>query len=527
MQRELYRWSFGQALAVRAALAALATLAAPAAAWADPVSEGEPAAPGPGPGEEEERVIPRLGLDIGEPNVKSAPPATAFGVAPATSKDSVLDFHGYLLLPLNAGLMRRENPPPGQDETIFHTPPLIPQDYRRFQYTAVVPSPWIQLNLDYGNSRVAGTVILAASAATEAEAFYDPVKQLGVSNAFVTLNLSDKVGIPFAVRGGAMELRYGAMGAFDAGRYATPLIARVNAIGEQITASYTKGRATFAFEEGLGGQLARAPTGFPSAGWNDFADPNVGSSYVAHVHGGVSIAGRFQLGLHHIIAFSRDDQNVAGVLAKGHIEVFGADARLTWGRFGHFYLGAAHTWASNAGVVGGIIEILNSRGGPGLVAEYLGPNSGGNGGISTIGFQYDFSVARAMFGDRFHGRNPDLLLSLFGIGAKVTSDDPTADGVLKLKAGLQATYTLMSWFAVSGRFDHVRPDDDFNRRSFTVYTADLLFHTKWQSRDEFVLQYSHFVYGREVYVESGTPPMDNPSLTPDRDVLSLSVTFWW
>ena len=52
-------------------------------------------------------------------------------------------------------------------------------------------------------------------------------------------------------------------------------------------------------------------------------------------------------------------------------------------------------------------------------------------------------------------------------------------------------------------------------------------HTNWLSRDQFALQYSHFVYGREVYVASGFPAVDNPSLTPDNDVFSLSVTFWW
>src|SRR6185503_6113669 len=194
MRRELLRWSL------------LCALAAPAAAWAeaDDDSGGE------------DRQVPRLGLDIGEPGVRSAPPATAFGVAPATSKDSVLDFHGYLLMPLRMGLMTRENPPPGQDGTIFHTPPLVPQNYRRFQYTAVLPAPWIQLNVSYGNSTLAGTVIFAAAAATEAEAAYDPIRQLGVNDAFVTLNLSDKVGTPLQIRGGAMQHRYGAMGAFDA-----------------------------------------------------------------------------------------------------------------------------------------------------------------------------------------------------------------------------------------------------------------------------------------------------------------------
>jgi len=448
-------------------------------------------------------------------------------VDPTTSKDNVLDFHGYILMPLNMGLLRRSDPAAGQDGTVFHTPPLVPQDFRRFQFTGVLPTPWVQLDLTYGNSTVAGTVILAATAATEAEAFYDPIRQLGVNDAFVTMNLSDKVGIPLQLRGGAMKHRYGAMGAFDAGRYATPLIARVNAVGEVATAVVTRGRVTLVVEEGVGGQLGRSPTGLPSQGWNDFADPNVGASYVAHLHAGISVASRLQVSLHYLRAWSGDDQNLAGTLNAGHIDIFGADTRLTWGRLGHLYVGVAQTRATNAGAVGSVVEVLNARGGTGLVNEYLGVNSGGNGHLTTFGAQYDFSVARAMFGDKFRGRNPDVVFSLFTIGTKISSDDPANDGLLKLKGGAEVTYTAMSWLGVSGRVDHVRLDNELNRRAFTIYTARLLLHTNWRSRDQFSLQYSHFVYGREVQVESGFPPQDTPGLAPDRDVLSLSVSSWW
>ncbi len=193
--------------------------------------------------------------------------------------------------PCNLGLQERADPVTGQTGTVLHTPPLIPQDYRRFQYTGVVPSPWLQLNLTYGNSTLAGTVILASTAATEAEAFYDPVRQLGVSNAYVTLNLSKQVGTLFQIRGGAMQERYGSMGAFDSGRYATPLIARINSVGETATAGFKTGVATVVLEQGIGSQLGRMPTGMPSEGWNDFGDPNVGASYVGHFHGGLSLAG--------------------------------------------------------------------------------------------------------------------------------------------------------------------------------------------------------------------------------------------
>jgi hypothetical protein len=494
---------------------ALCTLAAPVPALAQSKDEAT------------DDQLPRLGLDPAEPSARSAPPATAFGVSPATSKDYVLDFHGYVLLPMRMGLHKREDPSPGRTGTVLHTPALVPQNYRRFQYTGVLPDPWIQLNLTYGNSTLAGTVIFGSTAATEAEAFYDPVRQLGISDAYVTLNLSERAGLPLQIRGGATHQRYGSMGAFDSGRYGTPLIARINSIGETATAALKTGPATVVLEQGIGSQLGRMPTGAPSAGWNDFSDPNVGSSYVGHFHAGLDVAGRFQLGLHYATAWSQDDQNAEAVLKRGHINVLGADARLTWGKYGHLYAGIAHTSTSNASVVSGIIEVLNARGGKGLVSEYLGPASGGNGGLTTFGFQYDLSVARAMFGDKYRGRNPDVLFSAFGIGTKVESDDANNDGILKLKGGAEVTYTMASWFGLSGRFDHVRLDNDFNRRSFTTYTGRLLLHTSWQSRDEFALQYSHFVYGREVFAEKGFPAMDDPSLNPDTEAFSLSATFWW
>lgn len=477
--------------------------------------------------ENKEKSLPRLGLDPAEPGVRSAPPATPFGIAPATSKEYVLDFHGYLLLPLRVGVQERQDPQTGSTDKVLHTPALIPQNYRRFQYTGVVPDPWVQLNLSYGNSTVAGTVIFASTAATEAEAMYDSVKQLGVSDAYITLNLSKQFGIPLQIRGGAMHNRYGAMGAFDGGRYGTPLIARVNSVGETATASFKLGKTSFLVEQGIGGQLGRMPSGMVSSGWNDFGDPNVGSSYVSHLHAGLDYSGLLQFGAHYVTAWSQDDQGPTGALNQGRISVIGADARLTAGRGGHLYAGFAQTMATNANFVSGIIEVLNSRGGNGLVSEYLGKNSGGDGALTTFGAQYDLSVARALFGDKYRGRNPDFLFSLFTLGTKVKSDDPDQDGVLKIKGGFEGTYNMMSWFGASGRFDHVRQDHDVNSRAFTVYTGRLLFHSDWMSRDEFALSYSHFVYGNQVYAASGYPAVDNPLLNPDKDVFSLSGTFWW
>ncbi|HJX64915.1 MAG TPA: hypothetical protein VJ860_13315 [Polyangia bacterium] len=486
--------------------------------------------------DKKDKNVPRLGLDPAEPGVRSAPPATPFGIDPATSKEYVFDFHGYMLLPMVLGVHDRGNTVPGESGTVLHTPALVPQDHTRFQFTCVVPTPWVQLNLSYGNSTVAGTVIIAATTAYEGEAVYDPVRQLGVSNAYITLNLKPQMGIPLQLRAGAMQNRYGSMGAFDSGRYATPLIARINAVGQTATAAFELGELALVFEEGFGGQLGRMPTGMSSEGWNDFGDPRVGSSYVLHFHGGIAWKGLLQLGLHYVTAWSQDDQGSTSTLKEGRISVFGADGRLTAGRYGHLYAGASYVKAVNSLYVSGIIEILNARGGEGLMNEYFGAasktgqppnNNDGDGALTIVGFQYDMSLSRLLYDEQYHGKNPDVFFSLFGIGAKVKSDDPAYDGVLKLKGGAEVTYTMASWVAFSGRADIVRQDNKFNRRSFDIYTARLLFHTGWLSRDEFSLQYSRFVYGREVYAESGYPPADDTSLNPDRHVLSLSATFWW
>jgi hypothetical protein len=483
--------------------------------------------------------IPRLGLAPGEPQVRSATPALPFGVNPALSREYVLDFHGYFLLPARLGLHRRTVMLDGQSGTVLHSPPLMAQDLRDFEYTGVVPGPWLQLNFVYGNSTVSATAILAGTSASDAAGFYNPVEQFGVSDAFLTLNLTKKLGFPIQVNVGAFTGRYGAMGTYDAGRYGTPLIARTNTIGETITAGLKVGDdLLLILEQGLGGQMARPPVGLVSEGWNDFASTDVGATFVNHVHLGVAHNRFGRLGLHYLTAWTQDDLTTGNLIPDGRITVLGADVSITAGNAGHLYIGASRTWATNAKAVSGAIEILNARGGPELIEHYLGKASNGNGGLSTIGAQYDLSLARLVFGKLYTGVSPDVLVSLFGVATKVRSNASkdarlpgdavgVGDGVLKLKGGAEVTYTFMSWAGVSERVDHVRLDNSRSAAAFTSFSSRVLFHTGWRSRDEIALQYSYFVYGSAVEVKSGYPPMLDPALNPDRHVFSLTGTFWW
>ena len=471
--------------------------------------------------------IPKLGLSPGEPQARSATPALPFGVRPAESKQLVLDFHGYLLLPAYLGVHQRESVGPGQSSTVLHSPPLMPQDLRSFEYTGALPAPWLQLNFLFGNSTVYATAILAGRTASDAAGYHNVVDQLGVSDAFVTANLTKTFGFPFQLNVGAFTGRYGAMGVWDSGRYGTPLIARTNTIGENIITGIKLGDFFLVLEQGLGGQLGRPPVSLVSQGWNDWADANVGATFVNQVHLGVAYAELARLGLHYLTAWTQDDVLPGGQLPDGRITVLGADLHVTAKRAGHLYLGGAWTKATNAGTVSGAIEILNARGGPELIEQYLGSNSNGNGSLTTFGAQYDLSVARLVFGDLYTGVSPDVLVSLFGVMTHITSHDPANDGVNKLKGGAEVTYLPFSWFGVSERLDHVRHHGDDSTQAFTIWSSRLLFHPGWRTRGEVALQYSHFVNGSEVYVKAGYPPHLDKSINPDKDVFSLTATYWW
>jgi hypothetical protein len=474
-----------------------------------------------------DKEIPRLGLSPGDPQVRSATPSVPFGIQPANSKENVLDFHGYLLLPAYLGVHERPTTSEGQSKTVLHSPPLMAQDLRSFEYTGALPSPWIQLNLLYGNSLVYATAILVGTSAMDAAGYDNPVDQIGVSDAFLTLNLTKIIGTPFQVNVGAFTGRYGAMGGHDAGRYGTPLIARTNTVGETITTGLKLGDFFIALEQGLGGQLSRAPSDVVAAGWNDFANGNTGSTFVNHAHIGVAYAKLLRLGLHYLTAWTQDDVGATGSLPDGRITVLGADLDVTAGRAGRLYLGGARTQATNAAPVSGAIEILNARGGQELIDQYLGPNSSGNGSLSSFGGQYDLSVTKAIYGDLYTGESPDVLLSLFTVGTYVKSNDTAYDGVFKFKGGAEATYLPLSWFGVSERFDHVRLHGNDSKQAFSIWSSRLLFHTGWKSRGELALQYSHFVYGSSVYVKAGYPPHLDPNINADKDVFSLTATYWW
>lgn len=471
---------------------------------------------------------PLLGLGVGVPEV-GAPPGSArvsFGEAPVSPGDWRFDFHGYLAVPLRMGINEREDPYATQYKTVFHAPPLVPDDRERFEHTGVMPQPWVQLNFSYGNSKVVGNVIIAAKTVSNASGYFNPPEHVGINDAFVTFKPG--LGMYLEIDVGGFSNRYGAMGEYDLGRYDTPLIARVGGVGETMRARIPViGELKFLAEHGVMGQFDRAQLGVESAGWNDFADPNVGSSFAHHGHLGLAQAGIGQFGLHYVHAFTRDDR-VAPELADGSIAVLAADVAGQFQEYGRLYLALAYTSASDARTVSPIIQVLNAPGGPGLMREYFGPASGGNGTLTTLGGQYDLSVGQLVRAPQpFSGYGPDVVLSLFGVFASVTSDDADFDGVGKLKYGSELTYSVLPWLAFGGRYDRVVADTDDDTRTFAVISPRIILRTDYNSQDQVTLQYSRWLYGSGVAVRAGYPKREDLAIRPDENTLSMNVNMWW
>ena len=473
-----------------------------------------------------------LGLSPGTPAVASLPGGIglAYGVKSADEKDFAFDFHGFLTMPLRLGLNTRAGVVTTQQHNnVIHAPPVVPDYPDSPDYTSIVPQPYTQLVFSYGNSIVTGTAMIKAWTATTAESFFDPTLQGGITDAFITFNVPRlPKNADLAIHVGAFSNRYGTMGEWDEGHYGTPLIGQTNGVGENIIARLGVGDVVLTLEHGFQGQLDKAPIGLTSDGWNGFADPNAGTGLVEHEHLGLTYRRQLTVGLHHMLAWTQDDRADQALTPDGTINVVGADVRFSASHLGHAYIGGSYTIANYASSVGRILSIMNTQGGLDLMRDYLGPNSNGNGQIATVGAEYGLSLSRLLFypGD-FDGKSRDVILSVFGILTHVSSADPQYNGAHMYKVGGEGTYTLLPWLAASLRLDYVSPNSNVSGREFGIVSPRLIFRTDWQARNQVVLQYSRFTYGSDPIVRSGYPAVDNPTLKPDKDMISLSASMWW
>ena len=306
----------------------------------------------------------QMGLEPGAPQSGSLPGGVSPGVESQGKDDRRFDFHGYFSMPLSVGFGTRENPGEGQSKTTWHAPPVVPGERGSFSYTNVMPDPWTQLNFSYGTSVVRGTVIIAANTAASAEAFYNPPDHIGIQDAFLTLDLPSGEDSKYHVNAGVFSNRYGMMGEYDEGYYATPITARMDGAGITATGRWALSpKFALVAEGGAMGNIDKPVLGTNPEGWNDFADANTGSTFAFHGHAGFSYAEFVHVGLHAIHTFAQDDQAAVQDQPDAKLFVGGADVRLTMGHLGHAFLGASYANAQTVQSLGSVTHYLDTKDG--------------------------------------------------------------------------------------------------------------------------------------------------------------------
>jgi hypothetical protein len=464
------------------------------------------------------------------------PPPPGSQYSPASVKANQINFHGYLRAPMLVGLGSGSGLPPGVDTGLkLHSPPRIPDAaYTDWKYTNNLGGPWTELQFAYGNARVFGTVQIASYNLTDAN-FKDLTAQLGINQAWVTVNLPDFFGDRGGLRWniGGYSDGYGGSGRFDAGAYGTYLFGRSHTTGETVTAFYdVTDTITAQFEHGIGARLnvfPYAPNG-PMASYLPYGGPRQQlPTFLHHVHLGAIYKEKYSLALHYLTSWTAAAETP--MEHDGRISTVGAELRAVDTRFGSGWLGFSHLSSKNAVWVSGAMEIIHSWEGWSLTENFFGePDvSTGTGTVDTVGWQYDFSLATFLrYPESFYGQGPDLLVSLFGMYSKVGSSDPTFATLMratgKLKTGAEVTYTPLRWLGAGARFDVVQPNMSDSRESFTEITPRILLRTDFISNEQILIQFTHY------WLQPSTRlafPFDQTKVTPDENVLSLIATLWW
>ncbi len=514
-----------------------------------PEPEDEREAPGYVPGYRQQTSV---GLSPHAPQLHSALPS---GVTPAMgsrvpTRQWKFDFHGYMQVPLRGSIGTRERAYDGQQKTTLHGDPNVAGgSYGWFDHTLTVPTPWTQLNFLYGNEDVQAVAIIGAWSLSEPERSAGsnmPQAQEWINDAFLQFTPPVYGPIELAVKVGSYSDRYGSMAQYSDGVYGVALMGQVKGIGTTATLTVPfEWDLTGRLEAGFKGQLGAPPPQMVPEGSNEHARLEEGSTWAAHGHASLSYADVVFPTLHYIRSWSQDDRNdprddpgsdfnETQSQPDGSLSVTGADIRVSGGRFGHFYLGGSRIHGEDALSVSSLVNILNTGGGKDIMERYWGFESGGTGDLYLAGVQYTLSLGTLLrYPTEFWGEGPDLFLTPFGIWgfAKSPARNLEEDGSKlrkkMVKYGGEITYSFAKYMAVSGRFDHVKPDMDDPSRSFAVFSPKVVFRTDWKTREALTVQYATYFLGSNVRVEGDERLMDNPSGKPDKHLLAVYGTMWW
>ncbi len=491
-----------------------------------------------------------LGLSPYTPLVPGLPGGFTPGfAAPMPADDWTFTYSGFMSASLEVSATQREETQPGQSETALHTLPVIIDEYNSFTSTNSRPGNWVNMNFSYGNDVVTSSVSINTWNPSRPTNFWQIGSQYFINNMFLRFRVPELEGFRLNWTVGYFTNTYGVLGQYGGGLYTHAIIGGPQGVGETVLIERDLGGGIVGvFEHGLMGNAGgKAPNDIVQGG-GDEADPGWAASLTHHAHLGIVHGGSATLsaGLHYMNTWSQDDrlQRNPGLnprdpqfpadipttrevneayVPDGRLTVVGFDAKMTSNSLGVLGVGAAYIdgyWAfplRGVQTFGGEPERLTN--------SWWGVTTGGTGKMILGGISYTASIARLMMHpEPFNGQAPDIVITTGATFGRTTSSELEYDKRVRHKYGIDALYTLTSWFGVGLRLDRVVPSSKNSRQTYHVVAPRLLFKTDWGSRENISLSYVKWFFGPESHLDGLS---QRASELIDDQMFTLNFNMWF
>jgi hypothetical protein len=448
---------------------------------------------------------------------------------------------GSIRAPLRVGIGKRNDGRPGRE--LHALPRIVGLGSGDWNYVGLAP------NASAGLQIIAATPVVSATIIFSTSHLWDPsyavIDDVGFDQGYLTFKFPSLFGARggMSIMAGIFSERFGTSGPYQksSGYYSTYLFGRTHQAGESITLDVdVTDDLELIVENGLGAKTEVVPFitdgGVQPAGpfEQDFfpgqqAQP-YGSTFVTHSHAALQYRDWLRVAGHYSMSWSPDDNTLqpSGHVDPARLAVFGGDVHVDKELY-HAYLGYSRIDGENLYPLADALQVLHSGTGRALKLNYFGnkdrftgltPSNFG-GTVDTLLWQFMLRIA-PLIGDPFGSR--DLNVAVYGMYNHAASPKDPSDVTSfdiddhKLKFGADIDASVFKNMSIGTRFDRVIPRLKNQADAYTAISPRVSFYTKWKSKEQLIVQYSHFFLGEKTVPGS---PYSDDYYDPDPDALMI------
>jgi hypothetical protein len=313
--------------------------------------------------------------------------------APKSVEDWSFKYSGYMNLSLQPSIYKRHRVLDGQNTWAFHTPPMTIDEYASFTSTATIPGNWVNLNFQYGNSKVTAIMSIDTWNPSSPTTYYQLGSQYFINNAYLSYTPQTVAGVRLGVNAGMFAVTYGNLSRYGSGIYVNPIAGLLRGIGEVVMAEYDlTDKLTLTAEHGImTPRNGRVPDNIISGPVNGYIRPTWPAAWVHHAHAGfvLKTEPRLQVQAHYIKNWAQDERVQMAFdnpvtrqmnetdIRDGSISIYAADARLISETYGYLAAGVAYLDMKYAYPIKGVLTYGGD--GENLSDRWLGLSANGTG----------------------------------------------------------------------------------------------------------------------------------------------------